>query len=163
MKNMGQQRTGQQTREKKTVQPQTQEQRGKRACAFTARGSIGKAMKGLVGGAAAGSAECRKHWTTSLIPRTSGQGTHPSSAERAQAAWGGGRYKKARSAMSEQGRSKSGTASLPHFKVAPMGERQKNIWMPSLLSKVHVTKEDFSESSTSSQSSGAAKIFEEVW
>ena len=32
------------------AQPQTEEQRGKRACAFTARGSISKAMKGLVGG-----------------------------------------------------------------------------------------------------------------
>ena len=66
---LGQQHTGQQTREKKTVQRQTEEQRGKRACARTARGSIGRATTGLVGGAATGSAECRKHWTTALVPR----------------------------------------------------------------------------------------------
>ena len=90
-----------------------------KTCALTARGSMSKAMKGLVGGAAAGSAGCRKDWTTALILRSSGQGTHPSSAERAQAtqaAWGGGRYKTARSAVREQGRSKIGTASLPHVK-----------------------------------------------
>ena len=73
------------------MQPQTDEQRGKRACALTARGSISKAMKGLVGGAAEGSADCRKNWTTALFARSSG--THPTSAERAEAAraaWGGG-------------------------------------------------------------------------
>ena len=48
---LGQQHTGQQTSEKKMMKPQTEEQRGKRACAFTARGSISKA-KELVGGAA---------------------------------------------------------------------------------------------------------------
>ena len=47
------------------MQPQTDEQRGKRACALTARGSISKAMKGLVGGAAQGSADCRKNWSNS--------------------------------------------------------------------------------------------------
>ena len=50
-------------------------QRGERTCAVTARGSIRKAMKVLVGGAASGSAECRKHWTsldpTELWPRSS--------------------------------------------------------------------------------------------
>ena len=66
----------------RTMQPQTKEQRGERACALTARGSISKAMKGLVGGAASGSAERRKHCTTALIPRSSGQGTHPSNADR---------------------------------------------------------------------------------
>ena len=44
---------------KKTMQPQTEEQRGKE---LTARGLISKATAGLVGGAAAGSAECREHW-----------------------------------------------------------------------------------------------------
>ena len=38
----------------KVVQPQTDEQRGKRASALTAQGSISKAMKGLVRGAAQG-------------------------------------------------------------------------------------------------------------
>ena len=41
-------------------------------------------MKGP-GGAATGSAECRKHWTTALIHWSSGQGTRPSNAERGQA------------------------------------------------------------------------------
>ena len=49
------------------TQPQTDEQRGKRACALTARGFISKAMKGLVGGAAQGSADCRRNWTAALI------------------------------------------------------------------------------------------------
>ena len=55
--------------------------REQKACALTTRGSISKAMTGLVGGAAMGSAECRKQWTTALIPRSSGQGTHPTDAE----------------------------------------------------------------------------------
>ena len=45
------------------------------------------------GGAAQGSAENWKQWTTTLIPRSSGLGTHPSSAECAQVAR---RYKAAR-------------------------------------------------------------------
>ena len=51
-------------------------QRETRACALTARGSLSKSMKGLVGGAAQGPADCRKNWTTALIPRSSGFGTH---------------------------------------------------------------------------------------
>ena len=43
------------TNRRKAVQPQTEEQRGKGACAFTARGSISKAMKRVVGGTATGS------------------------------------------------------------------------------------------------------------
>ena len=43
-------------------------------------------MKGLVGGAALGSADCRKNWTTALISRISGIGTRPTSAECADAA-----------------------------------------------------------------------------
>ena len=70
--------TGPHIRGKKTVQPQTDEQRGKTARALTTTGSISKAMERLVGEGAAGSAECRKHWTTALIPRSSDQGTHPS-------------------------------------------------------------------------------------
>ena len=72
------------------TQPQTDEQRGRRACTLTARGSISKAMKGLVGGAAQGSADCRRKWTTALIPRSSGIGTHLTSArcvEAARVAW----------------------------------------------------------------------------
>ena len=87
---LGQQSSGPLRRTVRTAQPQTDEQRGKRAYAWTARGSISEAMKGLVGGAAHGSA--------ALIPRSSGIGTHPTSAECAEAAriaWGGGRYKPA--------------------------------------------------------------------
>ena len=41
-------------------------------------------------------------------------------AEVARLAWGGGRYKAARGAMREQGRSNTRVASLPHVKLAPM-------------------------------------------
>ena len=50
----------------------------------------------------------------------------------ARTAWGGGRYKLARSAMREQSRSKTGVASLPHVKLSlmsapgPTGERQEH-------------------------------------
>ena len=47
---------------------------------------MSKAVKGLVGGAAEGSAECQKNWTTALIRWSSGYGTHPSGTECAQAA-----------------------------------------------------------------------------
>ena len=120
---LGPQHSGLLRRRKRTMQPQTDEQRGKRACALTARGPISKAMKGLVGGAAPGSADCRKNWTTALIPRSSGLGTHPTDAERneaARGAWRSGRYKAVRSAMREQGRSKTRVASLPHVKLAPI-------------------------------------------
>ena len=76
---LGQQSFGPPRRTARGVQPQRDEQRGKRACALTARGSIIRAMKGLVGGAAQGSADCRTNWTTALIPRSSGFGTHPTS------------------------------------------------------------------------------------
>ena len=107
-----------------------------RACAWTARGSNSKAVKGLVGGAAQGSADCRRNLTAALIPRSSGIGTQPTSVECAEAAriaWSGGRYKLARSAMREQGRSKSGIASPLHVKLSPMsapgptGERREHL------------------------------------
>ena len=103
--------------------PQTDEQRGKRACVLTDRGSISKAVKGHVGGAAQGSADCRKNWTTALIARNSNLGTHPTNAECNEAArgdWEGGRYKATRSAMREQRRNKTGITLLPHVKLAPM-------------------------------------------
>ena len=83
---LGQQLSGPLRRGKRVVQPQTDEQRWKRACALTARGSIRKAVKALVGGAAQGSADCRQNWTTALILRSSGTGTHPTCAECADAA-----------------------------------------------------------------------------
>ena len=62
---LGQQHSGPLRRKKRGMQPQTDEQRGKRACALTAWGSISKAMKGLVGRASQGSADCRRSWTNS--------------------------------------------------------------------------------------------------
>ena len=61
---LGQEHSRPLRRRKRVMQSQTDEQRGKRACALTARGSISKAMKGLVGGAAQGTADCRKNWTS---------------------------------------------------------------------------------------------------
>ena len=77
---LGQQNSGPLRRTAGKTQPQTDEQRGRRACAPTARGSNSKAMKGPVGGAAQDSADCRRNWTTALILRSSGMGTHPTSA-----------------------------------------------------------------------------------
>ena len=65
----------------KEKKPQIEEQRGKRACALTARGSVSQAVQGLVGGAAAGTAEHRTRWITALIPRSSGRGTHLTNAD----------------------------------------------------------------------------------
>ena len=48
------------------MHPQTDEQRGKRAFALTAWRSILRRA-----------ADCRRNWTTALIPRCSGTGTHP--------------------------------------------------------------------------------------
>ena len=91
-------------------------------------------MKGLVGGASQGSADCLRNWTTAPA-RLAGMGTHPTCVECAEAAriaWGGGRYKLAR----KQGRSKTGIASLPHVKLSPMSAPRptvdgRNTWMPS--------------------------------
>ena len=55
-------------------------------------------MNGLVGGAAAGTAEHGKHWTTALIPLSCGRGAYATASERAQAARAaliGGRCKEA--------------------------------------------------------------------
>ena len=70
-------------------------------------------MKGLVGGSAQNSTNCLRNWTTALIPRSSGIGTHPTSAECAEAARiasGRGRCKMARSAMREQSWNKTSIA-----------------------------------------------------
>ena len=83
---LGQHHTEQQNRDQRPRPPQTEEQKGKRACALTARGSISKAMKGLIGGAVAGTAELRQLWTAALSPRSAGQSTHATDVEQAQAA-----------------------------------------------------------------------------
>ena len=114
----GQQHTGQQ-------QPQTEEQRGKRACALAARASISKAVKGLVGGPAAGSAEHRKHWTTAMVPQSSDRGTPHRQNELKQRAQLG-------VDTGEQGRIKTVIALVLLVKLAPMsaprpsGDRQEH-------------------------------------
>ena len=80
-----QQHSGPLRRRQRVMQPQTDEQRGKRARALTAWGSIRKAVNGLVGGPAQGSADCRKTWTIARIPRSSGSGTHPTTVCRSGA------------------------------------------------------------------------------
>ena len=94
-------------------------------------------MKGIVGATAQGFADCRRNWTTALIPRSSGIGTRPTSvkcADSARIAWGGGRYKLTRIAVREQGRSKTGIASLLHVRLSLMSapgpttaERQEHL------------------------------------
>ena len=61
---LGQQNSGPLRRTARRVQSQTDEQRGKRACALVARGSISKATKGLVGGAA----PCTRQQHPILVP-----------------------------------------------------------------------------------------------
>ena len=131
---LGQQRSGPFRRRKRVVQPQTDEQRGKRACALTARGSIQQSHERTRGWSSARLG--RKNWTTTLIPRSSGSGTHPNSAECAGAARCMERRQVQGSAERDErepGPSKTGTASLPHVKLAPMsapgptGERQEHL------------------------------------
>ena len=77
-------------------------------------------MNGLVGGSSARVGRLSEELDHSLDSAELGLG-------------GAGRYKAARSAMREQGRSKTGVASLPHAKQAPMsaagptGERQEHL------------------------------------
>ena len=85
-------------------------------------------------GAAQGSADCRRNWTTALIPRSPGYwNSFFQCGEAARIVWGSGRYKLARSAMSEQGRTRTGIASLPHIKLSlmsapgPTCERQEHL------------------------------------
>ena len=108
------------------TKPQTEEHRGKHACASTAGGciSISKAMKH------------RKLWTAASISWSPGRGTNPTETERTQAArasWGGGRCKEARSAMRERGCSNTEAASVRRVTSALMsapgraGERQEHL------------------------------------
>ena len=46
------------------------ERRGKRARKMAAANAVSKAVKGLVGGVAMGSAETRERWASKLIPRS---------------------------------------------------------------------------------------------
>ena len=80
---LGQQHTGQQGATKKNSEAQNSSVAEENALApLQTRGSISKPMKALVGGSATGSAKHRRQWTTALIPRSSGGGTHPTESER---------------------------------------------------------------------------------
>ena len=121
----GQQNSEPLRRRARRMQPQTDEQRGKRAFALTARGSINKAMKGLVGSAAQGSADCRRNAELG----------HSNSSHRCKVRRGGANCLERRAiqtgaqrAVREQGRSKTGIASLLHVSApGPTGERQGNL------------------------------------
>ena len=124
---LGQQNSGARRRTTGRTQPQTDEQCGRRACALTARGTISKAMKGLVVGAAHGSADCRRNWTTALIPRSSGIGTHPTNAECVEAArfaWSGWRYQRG----DEGARTQQNMHSIPASRQAVSNECSWSCW-----------------------------------
>ena len=103
----GQQHPGPHRRTNRTMQPQTDDQRGKRACALTAA-NHGK-----------------DSWVERRVQLTVGRtGLQPcfhraralalaESAEAARIDWGGGRCRAARGAMRERGRKKTGIASIP--------------------------------------------------
>ena len=84
---------------------QDEEKLGKRARVTTAAGAAGKALKGLVGGLAAGTAEERARWTASLIPRSAlAAGPCTSHAAAACAfAWGGRDLRQAKLNMRQAG------------------------------------------------------------
>ena len=113
------------------------EKLGKRARVQVAVGLRSKAMKGLVGGIAEGDTEEKRVWAESLIPRSAEPALAPADdAERDASrslAWGQGDARAAKAAMREVGRQKTGLASLPHVKIAPMsapgpsGDRQEHL------------------------------------
>ena len=74
---LGQQNSGPLRRTARKRKPQTDEQRGR---------FHQQSHEGTGGRRRAGLCNRRKNWTTALIPRSSGIGTHPSSAECAEAA-----------------------------------------------------------------------------
>ena len=132
-------------RRARKMQPQTDEQRGKQA-------SISRSMRGRVGCAAQGSAECRRNWTTVLTPRSSGIGIHPSSAECAEAAriaLDGGRYKALRGAHEE-----AGTNQNRNRFAAALLANSRNTWVPSSPWQEPARGDAFFGDSTFSQSSG---------
>ena len=91
---LGQQHTGPQ--EKKTLRPQTAEQRGKRACALTARGINQRSHEGTRGWSSSGLGRTQNALDYSFDFRSSGRGAHPTGTERTPAARAtlfGGRHK----------------------------------------------------------------------
>ena len=101
-----------------------EERRGKQARVQCAVGSRSKAMKGLVGGVANGSSDEKQRWAESLIPR-SDEPIHacPGITERTAAAghaWGKGSRREAKAAMKDVNKQRTGLASLPHVRLAPL-------------------------------------------
>ncbi len=115
----------------------SEERRGQRARQKTAAGAVSKAMKGLVGGVAPGTAEERSQWTSDLIPRSTvvaGPCTSPEEcAAAAECAWGAGDVRVARTEMRNAGQQLGGNPSIPWVRLAPLsapgpsGDRQEHL------------------------------------
>ena len=132
---LGQQSSGPPRRTARGVQPQTDEQRREVSLCFDSPRIHQQSHEGIGRWRRAGL--CGLPQELDFNPHPAQFGHRDSlhqrgvCAEAARVAWGGGRYKLARSATREQGRSKTGTASLPHVKMLPMsalgptGERQE--------------------------------------
>ena len=117
---------------------ETEEKKGRKARQLTAANAVGKVLKGLVGGVAAGSPEERAQWTADLVPRSETTGDGPCSREAEliaaqECAWGGGDVNLAKREMSEAGRRPGEHPSIPWAKIAPLsaagpsGDRQEHL------------------------------------
>ena len=159
---LGQQNFGPLRRTARRVQPQTDEQRGKRACGLTAPRSISKAVQGLVGGSAHGSADSRRIWTESLVPRISALELIPpvrSKARRRElrgavegAKWHGARRGSKAGREQVSLRCRTSYCRL-RVLLVPLANG-RNTWMPSSLSQELARGDACFGSSTFSQSSG---------
>ena len=115
----------------------SEERKGRAARRAAAAGAVGKAVKGLVGGVATGSAAERARWTADLIPRSAINGspcTRPEEAtEAGTCAWGAGDVDRARREMKEAGRRPGGPPGIPWVRLPPLsapgptGERQEHL------------------------------------
>ena len=106
----------------RATQPQTDEQRGKRACALTATGSISKAVKGLVGGAGQRFHRLSKKLDCSPDSTDLGQ---RNSSHQCRVCQGGagclGLWKVLGSARCHGRARRISIASLPHVHLSPIG------------------------------------------
>lgn len=122
--------------------PQTNErsddQLGRATRKQSAAAAGGKAVKGLAGGVASGSAAERERWTVDLILRGSGiaSSLYTTAIEKSQAgehAWGEGDTLQARGDMREAGRVAGGPPRMPWVRLPPLsapgpcGERPEHL------------------------------------
>ena len=93
------------------------DERGKRARKMAAANAVSKAVKGLVGGVAMGSAETRERWASKLIPRSTVVGspctTAPEQNDAKKCAWGAGDARKAQAEMRQAGSRGDGPPNIP--------------------------------------------------